>query len=471
LESDPQHGTLVLNADGSFTYTPAANFFGSDIFTYKAIHGTKESDIATVTITVNEVNDAPVASNDSYSTDEDTPLNIAAPGVLGNDNDADGDALTVVLVSGVTNGQLTLNANGLFSYTPNANFNGTDSFTYLANDGTANSADVATVTITVKAVNDAPVANDDVATTTENTPVLINVLANDSDVENDGLTALLVSGVSHGTLTLNSDGSFTYVPHANFFGTDSFTYKAKDGTDESNVATVDIEVVAASHDVPRVSLITDPCDPNDPTKTALQVIGTDGDDKIRFVPQGHRGEIKVLINGVSQGIYKPTVRIIAFGLGGNDDIEIAGSIALAAHLQGDAGNDRLKGGAGPSVLCGGDGDDLLIGGSGRSILIGDRGADRLVGNGEDDILIGGYTSYGCDHEVWCEILEIWTRSDLSYTQRTSRVSTGQFALNRTTIFDDGDYDQLTGAAGTDWFFAGVKDKITDRKNFELVGPS
>jgi len=121
------------------------------------------------------------------------------------------------------------------------------------------------------------------------------------------------------------------------------------------------------------------------------------------------------------------------------------------------------------VLCGGDGDDLLIGGSGRSILIGDRGADRLVGNGEDDILIGGFTSYGCDHEALCEILETWTRKDLTYTQRINNLSTGPLKLNAATVFDDGAADMLTGASGLDWFFAGVKDKLTDRKNLEIVG--
>jgi hypothetical protein len=92
-----------------------------------------------------------------------------------------------------------------------------------------------------------------------------------------------------------------------------------------------------------------------------------------------------------------------------------------------------------------------------------------MGNGEDDFLIGGYTSYGCDQAAWCEILEIWTRRDLNYAQRISKLSSGPFALNRTTVFDDGDYDLLTGAAGDDWFFAGRNDKITDRKNFEIVG--
>lgn len=132
------------------------------------------------------------------------------------------------------------------------------------------------------------------------------------------------------------------------------------------------------------------------------------------------------------------------------------------------GNDWLKGGAGPSVLCGGDGDDLLIGGSGRSILIGGSGSDRLVGNGEDDILIGGFTSYGCDHEALCEILETWTRRDLTYAQRVSRLSSGSFALNSSTVFDDGAADLLTGAAGLDWFFTGAKDKITDRHQLEFA---
>jgi Ca2+-binding RTX toxin-like protein len=102
-------------------------------------------------------------------------------------------------------------------------------------------------------------------------------------------------------------------------------------------------------------------------------------------------------------------------------------------------------------------------------LIGDRGADRLVGNGDDDILIGGYTTYGCDHEAWCEILETWSRQDLSYSQRVRKLGCGEFALNSTTVFDDRCGDQLTGAAGNDWFFAGLKDKITDRKNFEIIG--
>ena len=137
LQSGPGDGTLTLNSNGSFTYTPDPGFFGSDSFTYRASDGSANSNTATVTITVNEVNTAPTAGDNSYSTDEDTTLNVPAPGVLGNDTDPDGDSLNAVLQSGPGDGSLSLNSNGGFTYTPNNNFNGSDSFSYRANDGSA----------------------------------------------------------------------------------------------------------------------------------------------------------------------------------------------------------------------------------------------------------------------------------------------------------------------------------------------
>src|SRR5438093_8486347 len=125
---------LWLDPNASFSYTPDANFDGSDSFTYNANDGTLDSNVATVSITVNAVNDAPVAVGNSYSVNEDNTLTVAAAGVLGNDSDVEGSSLTAVLVSGPAHGSLTLNANGSLSYTPDANFNGCDSFTYHAND-------------------------------------------------------------------------------------------------------------------------------------------------------------------------------------------------------------------------------------------------------------------------------------------------------------------------------------------------
>ena len=147
LVTGVSNGSLTLNTDGSFEYIPNADFNGTDTFTYQANDGVLNSDIATVTITVDPVNDNPVAFNDQYTVNEDETLTIdAVDGVLENDTDIDGDALTSVFVTGVSNGSLTLNTDGSFEYTPNADFDGTDTFTYQANDGGLNS-EIATVTI------------------------------------------------------------------------------------------------------------------------------------------------------------------------------------------------------------------------------------------------------------------------------------------------------------------------------------
>ena len=150
-----------------------ADFNGSDSFTYQANDGSADSNPVTVTITVHAVNDAPVAVDDVASTDEDTPLHAVAPGVLGNDTDTEGDALSAAVVTGPAHAaSFTLHADGSYDYTADPNFHGTDSFTYRANDGSADS-NVATVTITVNSVNDAPVATDDVASTNEDTTLTV----------------------------------------------------------------------------------------------------------------------------------------------------------------------------------------------------------------------------------------------------------------------------------------------------------
>ena len=166
--------------------------------------GTFVSDPVVVSLTVNSVNDAPVAGNESYSVNEDNVLTVAATGVLANDSDIDSPTLSAVLVSGPSHGTVSLNADGSFTYTPSANYNGGDSFTYKASDGQANS-NVATVSITVNAVNDAPVAGNDSFSTSEDIPVAGNVLDNDTDVEGSALNAILVAGPTNGSLTLNAN--------------------------------------------------------------------------------------------------------------------------------------------------------------------------------------------------------------------------------------------------------------------------
>ncbi|MFO0977996.1 MAG: Ig-like domain-containing protein [Planctomycetaceae bacterium] len=248
LISGPAHGSLIFNEDGSLNYTPDSNYYGPDSFTYVANDGTLDSAVATVALTILPVNDIPVAVDNSFAVGEDTTLDVTAPGVLIDDTDVDGDVLTARLISGPSHGSVTFSSDGSFSYTPQLNYHGPDGFTYVANDGMADSA-IATVALTVLPVNDAPVAMDDSLTTTADTTLNLSapgILSNDSDVDGDSLTAVLLTGPVHGTLTLNSDGSIIYVPNAGYSGTDSFTYAANDGTTNSAAATVKITVTPVS---------------------------------------------------------------------------------------------------------------------------------------------------------------------------------------------------------------------------------
>ncbi|HEX2700132.1 MAG TPA: ELWxxDGT repeat protein [Acidimicrobiales bacterium] len=242
----PAHGTVTMGANGAFTYTPNANFSGIDSFTYNVSDGTGLNSVGTVTLTVGGVNDAPAAVGDSYSTSEDTPLTVSAPGVVGNDTDPDADTLTAVKVANPAHGTVIVNASGAFTYAAAANYSGSDSFTYKVNDGTVDS-NVATVSLTVTAVNDAPVAGDDTAATAYGAPVTVaapGVLANDTDVEGDPLTAGFASTPAHGSVTLAASGSFTYTPSAGFSGSDTFTYTASDGQGGTDTATVTVAVAA-----------------------------------------------------------------------------------------------------------------------------------------------------------------------------------------------------------------------------------
>ncbi len=244
LVSPASSGSVTLYSDGSFEYIPNPGFAGTDSFTYTANDGALDSNEATVTITVNPipVNNPPVANNDAASTIEDTAVTVD---VLANDTDADGDSLTVSTVSQGADGTV-VNNSGDVTYTPDPGFKGIDSFTYTAGDGDLDS-NLATVTITVDPApaNQPPVANDDDATTTRNTSVTINVLANDSDPDGSiDPATVAVSQPGKGTAVSNGNGTVTFTPKKGFRGTDNFTYTVNDNEGAaSNAATVNVEVV------------------------------------------------------------------------------------------------------------------------------------------------------------------------------------------------------------------------------------
>lgn len=226
------HGVLTLNSPTSLSYKPNLNYNGPDSFSYVITDGTSTA-TANVTLNVTPVNDPPVGGADSVTTNEDTLINID---VLANDSDIEGTALSIYSYTQPSRGSVTLvtlSGRGHLRYTPSANTSGADSFTYLARDaGGAISANVP-VSITVTPVNDAPVARTDSATTLEDTPITINVLANDTDVEGDTLTITsfsLSGGTTEGTLILNPDKTLTYVPSYNFNGSATISYQISDGT-------------------------------------------------------------------------------------------------------------------------------------------------------------------------------------------------------------------------------------------------
>lgn len=241
--SGPTNGTLSLNSDGSYVYTPGSGFTGTDMFSYQVCdNGTPAlCDTGNVTIEVRQntlANDAPFANDDAYLTFVDAGINS---NLLANDGDPDGDNLIIntTPVSGPANGTLVINNDGTFSYTPASGYEGEDSFVYeICDDGTPSMCDQATVTIRVIKdpngnQNDAPVAVDDALVLFENSSADGNLSLNDYDPNANNLTynTSPIAGPSHGTVIINSDGSFTYTPNAGYVGPDNFIYEVcDDGT-------------------------------------------------------------------------------------------------------------------------------------------------------------------------------------------------------------------------------------------------
>jgi hypothetical protein len=272
--SGPSHGTAAVQPDGTMLYTPSAGYFGSDSFTYQICDDDGACDQATVTISVGDVNDPPVALDDVVSTPEDTP--VAIP-VLTNDSDSDGTLVpaSVSIVSGPAHGSVAVNPDGSITYTPALNYHGPDSFVYQVCDDDG-ACDQATVTISVGDVNDPPVAVDDSRSTLEDTPITIPVLDNDSDV--DGILVVssltIVTPPSHGTVLINADGTLTYTPGTDYFGSDVFVYQICDDDGACDQATVTISV--GDENDPPIAVDDVVVTPED-TPVTTPVLGNDSD--------------------------------------------------------------------------------------------------------------------------------------------------------------------------------------------------
>ena len=274
LVSGPAYGsfTIALAGDGTFVYQPNSGYVGSDSFTYEISDGT---DTATATVSIETYNTPPFATDEFYSTPQETAL---SGNVLTNDSDDDSDNLTAALVSGPSNGSFStaLAGNGSFVYQPDNDYVGDDSFVYTVSDG----IDTVTATVSITMFNDPPDAFDDYFLTQHDTPLTVNpasVLDNDVDANGDNLTVTLIGGPLHGSFTtpLAGDGTFVYQPDAGYIGSDSFVYQLSDGHD-TVAATVSIEM---TNTAPYAVDDHESTMHDDPLEIALAtLLANDGDD-------------------------------------------------------------------------------------------------------------------------------------------------------------------------------------------------
>jgi VCBS repeat-containing protein len=238
----PTSGQFAVNTAGAYTYQPALNFFGTQTITYSVCDPGGTCSQGTLVITVEPVNDRPVAVDDSFVILEDQVLNGNA---ALNDTDAETASMVYTVIDAPDFGSVVMQPNGQFVYTPNANYFGSDMIVYHATDASG-ASDVATITISITSVNDTPVVVGETINGVEDTVVTGNVATNDSDVETSSLTYTVVTGPSSGSVVLTTNGTFTYTPAANFFGTVEVVYRATDAGGLFGNATLVINLTAVN---------------------------------------------------------------------------------------------------------------------------------------------------------------------------------------------------------------------------------
>ncbi|MGJ8597539.1 Ig-like domain-containing protein, partial [Sulfitobacter sp.] len=480
IEATSDDGTVVINDDGTIEFTPNPDFFGEAVIDYTVTDGNGGFDDARVIVTVENVNDAPVAVDDCVATDLDTAVTIP---VLANDSDPDGDPLTVTEATS-PDGTVVINDDGTIEFTPNAGFTGDAEIAYTITDGNGETAE-AVAKVSVGEVSEPPVAVDDTATTDEDTPVTIDVLANDSDPEGDPLEVIAATS-PNGDVVINDDGTITFTPDPDFNGEAIITYDITDGNGGVSVAEVTVTVnpvndgplaeddtasVNAGETVTVPVLLND-SDPEDDPLTIVSASSPDGtvvindDGTLSFTPNdGFIGEAQVNYTISDGELEDPAVLFVTVrdgivtgtdgddlidenytgdpegdlvdnndeflpGEGPNDDIINAGD-----------GDDTVRSGLGDDDVSGGAGDDLIDGGPGNDELDGDEGNDTIGGGDGDDTINGGEGDDNLNGQD----------GDDSITG-----GEGDDALNG----DDGD-DTLEGNEGEDTLVGGLGDDLID----------
>ena len=501
LAAAPAHGTLALGTNGTFTYTPAADYNGPDGFSYRASDGVAASNVATVAIDVAPVQDAgtfafaaadyavgeaggavkltvvrtggtegPVAL--SYAVTGGTATNEIVQTVAGLPGDYALAGGTLTFADGQSSATITVPV-----YDDAAHELAETAVVSLSTPaGPARLGPQASITLTIADDDNAsPTAADVAVSRAPGATARVDPSASDADGPGDRLMFSVVAQPARGSVALNdggtpgdpSDDYFTYTPNPGANGSDSFQYRVDDGHGASAFATA--TVITGG-----VGLAASPIDTS---TTDLVVVGTAGPDAIRF-SANPGGGIRASLNGADLGVFRPTARLVAFGLGGDDVIAVKGKVNRGVLFYGGAGADTLSAGDGSDLLVGGDGDDVLSGGGGRDLLIGGAGADKLKGGAGDDLLVADATAYddpdvAGTREALEPLLSNWNDPSATTVDRANRIGAVGVTVNAgpgggasgagssprprlaaDTIVADAARDDLRDASGKNWILGG-----------------
>ncbi|WP_320174772.1 cadherin-like domain-containing protein [Maridesulfovibrio sp.] len=501
-------GALVDNADGTWTFTPAANFNGAVSLSYEVSDG-ELSAAASAGLNVSAVNDAPVAGAaiDLGSVVEDGSMVITSAALLADASDIDGDALSVANLSVASgSGALVDNADGTWTFTPAANFNGAVAFSYEVSDGELSAA--ASAGLNVIAVNDVPVAGAaiDLGSVAEDGSMVItsaSLLADASDIDGDALSVTNFSVASgSGALVDNADGTWTFTPAVNFNGAVSLSYEVSDG-ELSAAASAGINVTAVN-DAPVAGAepILQPVSSNEyliitPEELLENFSDIDGDTLsvssltlasgsgtlakladgswVYETPSNWGGEVSfdyVVTDGDLEvaATAKTTVNNTGSGINQVD------GTALNDIMLGSAVDDKLDGGLGADTLTAGDGNDLLIGGNendvldagaGNDTLIGGYGRDTLLAGAGDDVLYFDNGDIRVDGGEGYDTAMADGYLNLAQTTNVEEIQGGQ---NNDTVFGNDENnivygndgaDDLNGRYGDDSLYGGAGNDIVE----------
>ena len=408
------NGTVALDLSGDVVFTPAADFNGTASFDYTVSDGNTAS-TASVAVTVNAVNDAPVAGDDSLSAEKNTPITIAAAGLLANDSDVDGDALAITGVAGALNATATLDANGDIQFTPDPDFVGPASFQYTLTDGNGGTA---TATVSVDVLSGITLVGGAGA------DILTGHGGDDTLIGNDGADTLAGGA---GTDMLSGGA-----------GDDTYVYAYGDGSD----------TITDTGGADRIQY-TGPITGED----ELAGIAREGDDLVVSLVDGsairiaghYAGNPVEQVDVAGEGVFN-----LATGLVGGAERDVIVGTAGAETLDGGAGDDALFADAGADTLYGGDGDDWLQGGAGADRLVGGTGADELEGGEGDDFLTGQLG----DDELWGD-----AGNDVLAGDSGNDILDGGAGAD--TLYGGGGADRMSGGDGDDRLKGGPGDDTID----------